>query len=61
MKNNTNQASNHHLNNNISNDLICHQAKNKIDNFTSVERKISYIHDIYDSIKNKNKKFTDSF
>ena len=55
MKNNTNQASNHHPNNIISNILICHQAKNKTDNFTSVDRKTSYIHDIYDSIKNTQK------
>ena len=52
MKNNTNQTSNHHPNKIISNILIRHQAKNKIDNSTSVERKTSYIHNIYDSIKN---------
>ena len=51
MKNNTNQTSNHHPNN----ILIRHQAKNKIDNFTSVERKTSYIHDIYDGIKKTQK------
>ena len=55
MKNNTNQTSNHHPNNIISNILIRHQAKNKIDNSTSVERKTSYIHNIYDSIKNTQK------
>ena len=55
LKNNTNQTSNHHPNNIISNILIRHQAKNKMDNFTSVERKTSYIHDIYDSIKNTQK------
>ena len=51
MKNNTSQTSNHHTNNIISNILIRHQAKNKIGNFTSVKRKTSYIHDIYDGIK----------
>ena len=55
MKNDTNQTSNHHPNNIISNILIRHQAKNKIDNSTSVERKTSYIHNIYDSIKNTQK------
>ena len=55
MKNNTNQTSNQHSNNIISNILIRRQAKNKIDNFTSVERKPSYIHDIYDSITNTQK------
>ena len=56
MKNNTNQTSNHHSNNINSNILICHQAKNKIDTFNSAERKISYIHDMSDSIKNIQKK-----
>ena len=55
MKNNTNQTSNHHPNNIISNILVRHQAKYKIANFTSVERKTSYLHDIYDSIKNTQK------
>ena len=55
LKNNTNQTSNHHPNNIISNILIRRQAKNKNDNFTSVERKTSYIHDIYDIIKNTQK------
>ena len=55
MKNNTNQTSNHHPNNIISNILIRHQAKNKIDNFTYVETKTSYIHDIYDGITNMQK------
>ena len=32
MKNNTNQTSDHHPNNIISNILICHHAKNKTDN-----------------------------
>ena len=57
MKNNANQASNHHPNNIISNILVCHQAKNKIENSTSVERKTSYIHNIYDNIKNAQKGF----
>ena len=51
MKNNTNQTSNHHTNNIISNILIRHQAKNKIGNFTFVKRKTCYIRDIYDGIK----------
>ena len=52
MKNNTNQTSNYHPNNIICNILICYQAKNKIKNSTSVEGKTSYIHNLYDSIKN---------
>ena len=55
MKNNTNKTSNHHANNVISNISIRHQTKNEVDNFTSVERKTSYMHDIYDSIKNTQK------
>ena len=51
MKHNTNQTSNHHSNNIIFNILIRHQAKNKIDNFTSVERTTSDISNIHDSIK----------
>ena len=58
VKNNTNQASNHHPNNIISNFLILHQAKNKFGSFTSVERKTSYINDIYDSIKNAQKNYS---
>ena len=55
MKNSTNHTSNHHHNNIISNILIRHKGKNKIDNFTSLKRKIFYIHDIYDNIKNTQK------
>ena len=61
MKNNTNQTSNHHPNNIVSNILIRHQAKNKICNFSSVERKASYVHNTGDSIKKYIKKFLGSF
>ena len=61
MKNNTNQTSSHHPNDIIFNISIRHQAKIKIDNFTIVERKKSYIHNIYKVIKNTHKKLIDSF
>ena len=55
MKNSTNQTSNHHPNNIMSNILIRHQAKNKTDNLTTFERKASYIHGTYEGIKNTKK------
>ena len=61
MKNNTNQTSSHHPNDIVFNISIRHQAKIKIDNFTIVERKKSYIHNIYKVIRNTQKKLIGSF